>query len=252
MRFLFVILLVVFFHASRGQDKLFFSNGTVKKGVIVSIAKEVVYFKYTDTSATIKIKKSDLVMTENYKGVRFIFGEQKKINSDSLPLKPIYKRNSLGVQPLGIFVGRATFVYERYTEDNKIGFVFPLSVTFDPFGSLYNSRIDTNRNSVKRIPGVNFIGGIDVNFYLGKRKNRQFFIGPRFRYGTDMFLRGIEAYSLQTQVGWRIGSNARIATQHLSLGFGFANVLSALQGPLVRSKKFYGWYSVNYRFGIGW
>jgi hypothetical protein len=251
MRFLLVIL-VVFFYASRGQDKLFFNNGTVKKGVIVSIAREVVYFKYSDTSATQTINKADLVMTENYRGQRFIFGESKKTNPDSLQLKPHYKRNAFGVQPLGIFVGRATFVYELYTEDHKIGFVFPMSVTFDPFGSLYNSPIDTNRNAVKRITGVNFIGGLDVNFYTGKRKNRQFFIGPRFRYGTDLFLRGIEAYSLQTQLGWRFGSSERLVTQHFSVGFGFANVLSAFQGPLVRSKKFYGWYSINYRVGIGW
>jgi hypothetical protein len=148
--------------------------------------------------------------------------------------------------------GRATIVYERFTKDNKVGFVFPLSLTFDPIGTLYNSRIDTSMNSVKRIKGVNFIGGMDVNFYIGKNEHTKFFVGPRIRYGTDMFLRGIEAYSIQTQFGWKIGNPAKASIQHLSFGFGLVRILSSPAGALISPKQSYGWYSLNYRVGIKW
>ncbi len=250
MRCLFVIM-VLLCYTARCQDKLFFSDGQTRKGIIVSIAQDAVFFKNTDTSRVEKIKKSDLLMAENYRGVLFIFAEQKK--SESLPASSgTMKRNSLGIQPLGILVGRGTVVYERYSKNQLIGFVIPLSITFDPFGSLYNSQLDTNKNAPKRISGINFISGMDVNFYIGKKEHRQFFIGPRLRYGTDQFLRGIEGYSLQTQVGWRFGSRENPVTQHLSVGFGFVNVLSSIQGAAVTPKKFYGWYSFNYRCGFGW
>lgn len=252
MRIAILIFLLISF-AARSQDKVFFSSGLVKKGIVVSIAKDAVFFKDTDTSATQRFKKTDLVMVEKYDGVRFIFAKEDN-NTEKETAVPLtsYKKNSIGVQPLGIFVGRGTIVYERYAYNGRVGFVFPVSVTFDPIGSLYNSRVDTNKNAPKRISGVNFIAGADVNFYLGQDDFTRLFVGPRLRYGTDLFLRGIEAYSLQTQVGLRMGSPDEIFSQHLSVGFGFVNVISTFTGPLVHPKQFYGWFSVNYRLGIGW
>ncbi|MDO9000825.1 MAG: hypothetical protein Q7W45_13740 [Bacteroidota bacterium] len=246
------ILFLLFSLSLNAQDKLFYKNGNVKKGYVVSVTKEVVFFKNSDTSIqTQQIPKTDLLLLENYKGDVFIFANDKKTESEK-PETKLYKRNALGVQPFAVLFGRVTLVYERFTKDNKIGFVFPLSLTFDPMGSLYNSRIDTNRNSVKRLKGVNFIGGLDVNFYVGRRESSKFFVGPRIRYGTDMFLRGIEAYSLQTQLGWKYSNPKKSMIQHLSFGFGFVRILSSPAGPLISPKQSYGWYSINYRVGIKW
>ncbi len=253
MQKIYIFIFLAFSFILNAQDKLFFKNGTVKKGYIVSISKDLVFFKNTDTSLqTSQIPKSELLLVENYKGDIFIYSAGKKNNFlDTLKL-PDQKRNVFGVQPFGIFYGRATFVYERYSKDNKIGFVFPLSVTFDPNGTLYHSRLDTSQNSVKRLSGINFIGGLDVNFYVGRKMSPKFFIGPRIRYGTDMFLRGIEAYSAQTQFGWRFGAPNKMFVQHLSFGFGFVRILSSPAGTLISPKQSFGWFSANYRLGIKW
>jgi hypothetical protein len=150
-----------------------------------------------------------------------------------------------------MFVGRATVVYERYTKNDKIGFVIPVSLTFDPFGLLYGTDIDTNI-TVKRIRGASFIFGGDVNFYFGKSERSRFFVGPRIRYGTDLFLRGTEAYSLQTQAGWKHEDVRGKFIQHFSLGFGFVRILGAPAGLIINPKQSYGWYSINYRLSLRW
>jgi len=251
MRFLLLIifLLPLLFKA---QDKLFFASGMVKKVTVVSISKDVIYYKKSDSSEVEKANKSELLMMESYQGVRFIYAAKDINKRDSVSGKSAALRNSTGLQPLGIFLGRGTIVYERFILDNKIGIVFPLSITFDPFGSLYNSRLDSSRNAPKRIPGVNFITGLEVNFYIAQDYDFKYFFGPRFRYGTDLFLRGIEAYSLQTQIGLKLGSDASHFTQQISIGFGFAKIVAAATGPLIRPQQHYGWYSINYRVNINW
>lgn len=247
---------ILFFFLAFGlkaQDKLFYKTGQIKKGYIVSIANDVVYFKNSDSSAiTQQILKSDLLLVENYKGDVFIFSTAKKSTLSDKTKQPIGKLNDLGLQPFSILYGRVTLVYERFTKDNKIGFVFPLILTFDPNGNLYHTKIDTNKNSVRRLSGVNFIGGMDVNFYIGRKERAKFFVGPRIRYGTDMFLRGIEAYSIQTQFGWKFGKPNSSFIQHLSIGFGFVRILSSPAGNLISPKQSYAWCSVNYRVGIKW
>ena len=247
-----VILFFLFSIGLNAQDKIFFKNGKVKKGGIVSIGQNVVFYKDSDTSLkTQQFPKTEILLIENYKGDISIFSNAKKnIETDNTKV-PAYKQNVLGMQPFAILFGRVTLVYERLTKDNKIGFIFPFSITFDPSGR-YNSKIDTSKNSVKRLSGVNFMGGLDVNFYIGKKENSKFFIGPRIRYGTDMFLRGIEAYTAQTQFGWRIGKPEKAVVQRLSIGYGFARILSSPSGSLISSKQSYIWFSLNYRVGIKW
>lgn len=256
MRHLLSILALLFSLALQAQDKLFFTDGSVQTGIVVSIAKEHIFFKKSDTSAVQKISKSQLLLLENYRGVRYLFGPEKGAAigqpADTSMEKHNPRQNYFGIQPFAILLGRGTFVYEHYSANDKVGIVVPLSLTFDPIGLLYNSGVDTNRNALKRISGVNFIVGLDVNFYVGKNKSARFFIGPRARYGTDLFLRGIEGYSLQTQLGWRLEDARGIFTQHISLGFGFVNILSAPGGRVVSPDNFYGWYSINYRLGIRW
>jgi hypothetical protein len=257
MRHLLVILAFFILRPLAAQDKVFFLNGQVKKGIVVSIARDAVFFKTSDTSTIQRIPKTELLLVENYKGVRYVFGREpakdpRENARDTLRIAANPKQHYLGIQPLGILAGRGTLVYEHFTKNNRIGFVIPLSVTFDPFGTLYNTRIDTSRNAIRRISGINFIAGMDVNFYIGKKSSPRFFLGPRVRYGTDLFLRGIEAYSLQTQVGWKIEDDRGIFTQHLSVGFGFVRILSSPLGTLINPRQSYGWYSLNYRLGVRW
>jgi hypothetical protein len=231
---------------------MFLRNGEVKTGRIVSIGKSTVFFKTTDTSETRQYQKTELLLVEDNKGTRYIFAE----NNDAAPEQSRggadLKRNSLGAQPLGIFLGRATVVYERLSENGRIGYAFPFSLTFDPFGPIFKTGIDTGSNAFNRIRGLNFIAGCDVNFYLGERPKAAFFIGPRMRYGTDLFMRDIEAWTIQTQMGWRLGNPSGVFVQHLSLGFGFIRILSSPAGTVVDPRQSYGWYSLNYRLGFNW
>lgn len=248
-------LVIIFLFLSlytKAQDKLFFTDGTVQKGILMSVTKDIIYFKATDTSEVQAIRKSNLLLAEDYKGVRYVFSKQPTVKESIVSEKKALKRNSIGTQPFGIFTGRATLAYERFTADDRIGFVIPVSLTFDPIGVLYNSQIDSSANSSKRITGVNFITGMDVNFYLGRDNGIKFYLGPRFRYGTDLFLRGIEAYSFQTQFGLRLGESTGGFVQHISIGFGFVRILESPSGSLINPKQSYAWYSINYRLGIRW
>lgn len=250
----FLVIFFLFSFSLYGQDKLFLTDGTSKKGIIVSRAKDVIYFKTSDTSVTEKINKSRILMIEDYKGDRFLFSSQKtETDSVNSSVKnKILPRNIISAQPIGLLFGRATIVYERLSEDAKIGLAIPLSITFDPFGTMYNSRLDTNQNAIKRISGVKFITGFDLNFYLGNRKNKKFFVGPRVRYGTDLFMRNVEGYTIQTQMGWKFSKPENKLVQHLSLGFGFVRVLSIAGSTLIDPKQSYSWFSLNYRVGIKW
>ncbi len=253
MQKLYIFIFLFFALCLNAQDKLFFKDGKIKKGFIVSTSTDIVYYKNSDTSLqTFQIPKSELLLVENYKGDVFIFSKKKnKQSKDTVQIKT-FKQNSLRVQPLGVFVGRVTFIYERFTKDNSIGFAFPLSITFDPSGKLYRSGVDTSANAPRRLSGVNFIGGLDVNFYMGRNERSKFFVGPRIRYGTDMFMAGIEGYSAQTQFGWKYGQPDKAFIQHLSFGFGMVRILSSPAGARISPKQSYPWFSMNYSLGIKW
>lgn len=250
MKFTCVILLFLSFVA-QAQDKIFLKDGTCSKGEIISLGKDFVFLKNpSDNASTIKIPLSKTRMIERYDG-RVIVYSDKKTEADSLPQKPLdIKRNSLAIHPLGFLLGRVTCVYERLNKEGTIGVNFPLSLTYDPI-NVYNGGYQQggywNYN-----PGVNFIGGMDVNFYIGRGKHIKFFVGPRVRYGVDMLLGNIEAYTIQTQFGWRLNNSANKISQHLSVGFGFARILSSQAGNLVNPKQSYGWGSINYRIGVNW
>jgi len=66
-----------------------------------------------------------------------------------------------------------------------------------------------------------------------------------------MFLQ-IEAYSLQTQFGLRVGDPTDHISQHISGGIGFVRVLSSPGGNRINPKQSYGWFSINYRIGFNW
>ena len=250
-----IYIFLIFAFTTKAQDKLYFKNGTLKNCFLISVAKDVVYYKNYDTSATtIETNKNQLVMLQTYNGIRYVFANDDKKNKvialDSIKLK----RNNFGIQPFNFLLGRFTFNYERLTKNNKIGFMIPLSITFNPFESIYKNAVDTTTNSYKRNhrTGTNIISGFDVNFYLGKKQNSKYFIGPRFRYGTDLFIANLEGYSLQTQFGLKFSNPTRKFESHLSLGFGFLRIVSLPYANRINPKQSYVWYSLNYRIGIKW
>jgi len=247
------IFFIFFFYCTflNAQDKLFLKNGKTKKGIIVTVVRDFVYFKATDTSSVEKIKKSSLLLMEDYKGNRYLFSEQDtQIDSSrTSPKKGQQHRNILSVQPIAIFFGRANFSYEYLSKDGKIGFVIPLILTFDPsFGNIFTA--DTNGNSI-RVKGISYITGLDINCYFGKKDAVKLFIGPRIRYGTDIAVFNTEGYSVQTQFGIRIGNPNRKIVQHLSFGFGFVRIISS-SSRRYDAKQSQMWGSINYRLGVSW
>jgi len=253
MRSFFLIFLFCTSYIN-AQDKLFFKDGTSRKGVLVTNAKDYVYFKSSDTSALEKIQKSKLILMEDYKGTRYLFSG-KENNRDSLPLalkKSDAPRNIFSIQPLAVLFGRGSFYYERISKDQKVGIVIPLILTFDPqFGNAFNSLLDSTRNS-RRVKGINYITGFDLNFYFGKKEGIKLFMGPRLRYGTDVAFLNIEGYSLQTQFGIRVGRPDKKTVQHLAVGFGFVRIISSSALRIVDPKLAHPWYSLNYRLGVKW
>lgn len=252
---LLIFLMLPMLYAA--QDKVFFRDGTVRKGYLVSVTKDVVYFRASDTSATEKISKTKIAIIEDYKGKRYLFSETAAPANTSAdvaapPANSGKHRNIITAQPLALIFGRATLNYERLSKDQKMGFSIPFSLTFDPTGILYESELDTSASSVQRIRGVSYITGVDVHFYVGEVQRTRFFFGPRFRFGTDMFLRKTNGYSLQTELGWLSAAPDKGFAHSFSVGFGFVRLISAPSGSLVDPKQSYGWLSVNYKLGFKW
>lgn len=249
-----IIIIFLFSIKFSAQDKLFLKNETIKKAHVSSISNEFIFIKDNDTSLiTNSIPKADVLLIEKENGDIFIFSEQsKKLITEKTELYPP-KRNILETHPLGFLTGRITLVYERLNKNNTVGFVFPLSLSFDPIGIIYKPTNDsTGRNSIEHIKGFSFISGIDINFYINENKFAQFYIGPRIRYDNDMFLRGIEAYTAQTQFGIKLSNDSNFLIQHISVGFGFARIFSSPAGTLISPKQLFAWGSINYKLGIKW
>ncbi len=248
MRFLFFIFLIPCF-GGLAQDKVFLKNGKSLNGIVVSVSNEIVYFRLNDTSALQQFKKEDVLLIDAARGNRYIFGKESARKEKGSLAPQNIKRNSLGMQPVDIFTGRITFVYERLNSSGNIGVAFPLSLTFDPVGGLIKQ---DSSLFIERIPGVKFITGLDVLFYIVEKENSRLFIGPRIRYGTDMFLGNLEGYTIQTQIGYRFGKTDRKFSQHLSAGFGVAGILTPPAGAMVQSGQFFSWFSINYRLAFNW
>ena len=256
--FLYFIFLALSFKA---QDKLYYANGKVREGIIVSIGKDMVFYKESDTSVVERISVNELVLTENYKGIRHVFGTSeslaitKKENSGNSKSQPIATKgliNSIGIQPFGVFFGRAAIVYERLIEENKIGVAVPFILTYDPQGLLIPSASDSASAPYIRSKELNFIGGLDINFYLtNNSKGSRFFIGPRFRYGTNIAFEKIEYYTVQTQMGWKFGRAEDKLVQQLSFGYGFAQVIS-FATTTRNIRKYYGLFSFTYAISFKW
>jgi hypothetical protein len=67
-----------------------------------------------------------------------------------------------------------------------------------------------------------------------------------------MFLRGIEAYTAQTQLGIKLSDESNWLIQHISVGFGFVRIFSSPAGTLLSTRQLFAWGSINYKLGIKW
>lgn len=252
MRALLFIFLLLPSALLSQSDRIYFVNGKVIEGQVVSVGLKTVFVKLSDTSfRTSTIDKRDILLIEKYDGKVLVFGKKDAVKDSTKKPAKIYT-NAISFEPLNVFVGRVTGCYEYTNKKGTVGFLIPATLTFDPVGPIFKPDADTSRN--RRTPrvhqeGVNFITGLDVNFYVGKKDYRGWFVGPRIRYGVDMFMMNIEGYSFQTQFGMKVGEGERVFHQ-FSLGFGFVRILSSPAGNRINPKESYGWMSINYRIGL--
>lgn len=237
----------------KAQDKLFFGNGQVRTGLVLSITAKQVLFKLSDTAQVDVYNKTDILLLETTDGKRYLFSEK---NTEVIPVQVketnTEHRNSLGIQPMNIFTGRATFIYERFTSNKHVSITIPLILTFDPVGVFYQQAADSNNVFGTRKKGFGFISGVDVNFYPGKDGPDIFYFGPRLRFGKDVFLLNIQAVTLQTQFGVRLGDPTGNLVQHFSAGFGFVRFLEPPLGTRLNRRQSLMWFSINYRLSVSW
>jgi hypothetical protein len=258
------------------QDQLFFRKGTQVICKIMAISEKTI--SYRDTipgSPLITVPKSEVILAEYKTGPVYIFSsetalvaapeevmetrEQRKerkmkewkLKEQELP------DNILGFYIPELLFGRFTVSFERLLANKSLGVKIPLSLTYDSFGALAQlSANSTSANTgttvsspVTRTKGVNFITGIDVNYYYDLKPELKYFFGPRIRYGTDQVLGGIEGLSFQLQNGI-FRSRGKKMTSTLGIGFGFVKVLD-FGFPTNRDKRqVYPWGSFTWRIGF--
>jgi hypothetical protein len=247
------VIAYIFFMLALGtsaQDKLIFRDGSVRMMYVVSIAADKVYAKTKEGEPAYAIARSDLILIEQASGRRYLFAENGAAGSGKENAPVQEKKNMLGLQPFELFLGRATLVYERLSKNGTVGIVIPLSITYNPVPNATVQVFDSLTTA--HLQKVGFITGFDINFYPGKNRKARFYIGLRFRYGTDVFLQNIHGYTLQTQLGWRFSRPGAHISQNLAFGFGFARIQSTNFGSFPEPKQAFGWYSVTYRFSFRW
>lgn len=252
---------------SFAQDKLFLKSGEKINCRIISINRNTIDFKdSTASSYLLTLEKADVLMAEYKNGDIYVFGNE---NSKSYAPKTKYDReldkkamirekeknfkdNIFGFQPIDIVWGRLTFTYERLLMDKKIGIVIPFSLTYDPRVLMPNSSSnDTIVNTREKVRyNTGFITGLDLNYYYESKSHTKFFFGPRFRYGQDVNLANITAYTVQFQQGFLLcDSKGRMAST-IAFGFGFARIISTPFSSGFNSKQSYPWASFTLRLGI--
>ena len=259
----FLISFCFLLSSVNAQDKLVFKNGKKTNCKIVAINPHSVTYKDSATAENmITVPKAEVLMAEYSSGSVYIFG------SDEAPKTPTvspysttndrkkawhekeakFSNNIIGLQPINLLFGRLTLSYERLMFDKQVGLVIPFSLTYDPKALLF-SNPDT-ANGIRISYNIGFITGADINYYFETRGHTKFFVGPRFRYGTDVAISNINAYSFQFQNGFFFpGSNGKTANT-LSIGFGFVRINSIPGGNFLNPKQSYPWMSLTYRLGF--
>ena len=268
--FLLFIILSISCSESYAQDKLFFRNGTFLFCKITAISETTISYKDTlGNPFETNVSKAQLMLLELKTGEVYIFGSDSKtgdpLNSfsesklqrkerkmnDWKKQEDTLSNNILGFYFPVILFGRLGISYERLFANKSMGIKIPLILSYDPSGLFSISRSNSNQNSTRpRNTGVNFITGIDLNFYHDIKPKLKYYFGPRIRYGTDMSLGGVEGLTVQIQNGIFRSSGKRL-TNTFGVGFGFAKI-SNVRGRTrtIFENQVYPSFSVTWRLGF--
>lgn len=266
IRYIFALLFITsLLHA---QDKVVFKNGKKLNCKIVSINPSTITYKDSASAGNmITVSKNEILMAEFSSGNVYIFGTATNTSvatpstSNNKPLdrkaqirerEKEFKDNIIGIQIPDVLFGRLTLTYERLFFDKQIGITLPLSMSYDRRVMFLGFSSDTSNNAsastVRR--DVNFITGLDLNYYFESKSHSKFFIGPRFRYGTDVTMENITAYSVQMQNGILIASRNGKMASTLAIGFGFVRIVASPFGGGINPKQSYPWGSFTFRLGF--
>lgn len=249
----------------KAQDKIVFKNGKKANCKIVAINPHSVTYKDSANAENlITVPKGEVLMAEYKSGSVYIFGSDEATKTPTVIGTPVsdrkkawrdkeatFSNNILGFQIPDPFWGRLTLTYERLLFDKQVGFLIPASLTYDARALLFagsTTNPGSPGNNVSR--NVSFITGADINYYFETKGRAKFYVGPRFRYGTDVTIENVTAYSFQFQNGLFFPSaNGKMANT-LSLGFGFARIISLPGAGFLNPKQAYPWASFSYRLGF--
>lgn len=253
------------FSISFAQDKVVLKDGRKLSCKIIAINPSTITYKDSSTAVNmITIPKNDVLMAEYSSGSVYVFGNNTPTSSLSASggNKPRDKKteirekektfsdNIIGFQPLDILFGRLTLSYERLFFDKQIGISVPISLSYDRRALYSGISSDTSKKASAVRKNLSYITGFDLNYYFESRSHTKFFVGPRFRYGTDVTIENITAYSVQFQNGFLFcSSNGKLAST-FAIGFGFARILASPVGNAINPKQSYPWASFTFRLGF--
>jgi hypothetical protein len=269
--YMFFVLFCIKANTAFSQDKLFLRNGTSLHCKIVSVNEHTISYRDTlEASPITTIAKTQIILAE-IKGEVYVFGSDKKVNEQSGSTNETWQQrqdrkmqdwkisedtlsnNILGFYLPVILFGRLGVSYERLFVGKSIGIKIPFILSYNPLAYLptTNSSNSGTTNTTNLLnKGIGFITGIDVNFYHDIKPQMKYYFGPRIRYGTDMFLGGIEGLTAQIQNGIFRSSGKRF-TNTFGVGFGFFKLskkYSNLSG--YTENQVYPSYSITWRLGF--
>lgn len=256
-----ILLFILAVNAITAQDKMVFKDGKKLDCKIVAINPNTVTYKdSSNAEKMITVPKSSVLMAEFKSGSVYIFGndqptpamqDKKKDKSmDAREREKDFSDNIIGIQIPDLLFGRLTLSYERLFLEKQLGIAVPVSLSFDPQALFSGNTTDTSANAPKVNRNLGYVTGVDVNYYFHSKGYSKFFVGPRFRYGTDANLGNITAYTIQIQNGFLLaGSNGRFAST-LAFGFGFARILAAPGGGGINPNQSYPWGSFTFRLAF--
>ncbi len=267
--YIFLFLSLTVLGNSFAQDKLILRSGKKINCKIISVNPTTVDYKDTTASSNVfTLDKTEILMAELKNGELYVFGNESQNGRGNSSTKTTraeerkaavrekeksFKNGIIGFQPIDAFMfGRVTFTYERLFMNKRMGVAVPISLSFDPRiltpGSKADTIVSNQRQKVRHNTGI--ITGLDLNYYYETKGYSKFFFGPRFRYGTDVYLYNVTGYSVQFQNGFLLCSANGKWASTFSIGFGFARVIASPLGGSFNQRQSYPWGSFTFRLGI--
>ncbi|MBS1636615.1 MAG: hypothetical protein JST26_11920 [Bacteroidetes bacterium] len=273
MKFRYILFVLLFSMACllKAQDRIFFRDGKMVHGKILSIAENTISYKDTLNMEVVKtVSKKEVLLAEYKNGTMFIFGDNQEtpsvIAQDETRAQRKERKlrewkeheatlpdNILGFYLPELGLGRFTVSYERLLANKSVGIMIPASLTYNmfPFSS---SSYDSTTTAYNAKRGINFITGLDLNFYTDIRPGLKYIVGPRFRYGTDMSVSGFiggpggtTGYTAQIQNGFMKTKGDRFVSS-FTVGVGFFKFTEPYGS--VNIGRVYPWASINWRLGF--